>query len=272
MGIKTHYEELKISPTEYFSVRYARRNNIEPWLIENHYSNSLEIIVYNHITATLHMEMNQVDLQDQSLLILPPYTVHGFEVDKGQHDYFIIHILLDALPEQLRDLTLPTTPHYFDIKQDDSSLIYELLSLCSRQKTSPKIKEQTLILFFYWLCDQTPLQSQISVSNPSNTSRFIQLLKHLDEHTIYSMSADKAAELCNISKSHFFALFKEHFGKTFAEFMVTRQVTQAKYLLSTTDMSITEIALQLSFCDASYFTKVFKSIIGLTPRAFRQQH
>lgn len=272
MKIKTHYEELRIPENNFFSVRYVERDNKEPWHIANHYSNSLEIIVYKHIDGTLYLEDSCIPLETQSVLALPPYTLHAFDVKKGQHDYYIIHLLYDNAPSIIRDLTLPTKVMLFNISPRDASFINELLSYIANQPLT-SISQQVITLFITWFSKQTSTQTLLQANSTAlNKDRFITLFKYLDEHMIYRLSVDDAAAICHISKSHFFALFKAHFGKTFSDFMIERQINQAKYLLSTTDLSITQLALSLSFCDASYFSRIFKSSVGMTPLAFRKQH
>jgi AraC-like DNA-binding protein len=47
-------------------------------------------------------------------------------------------------------------------------------------------------------------------------------------------------------------------------------VRQAKQLLTDTDKSITEIALEVGFSDSGYFSRVFRREVGLSPEAYRQ--
>lgn len=47
---------------------------------------------------------------------------------------------------------------------------------------------------------------------------------------------------------------------------------EARKLLLSSELSVAEIAYKLNFEDNSYFNKVFKNKIGLTPRRFREMH
>ncbi|WP_169546411.1 GlxA family transcriptional regulator [Sneathiella aquimaris] len=48
------------------------------------------------------------------------------------------------------------------------------------------------------------------------------------------------------------------------------RLENARFLLSSTAQPITDIALSTGFCDASHFTRVFKSHFGITPNGFRK--
>ena len=45
---------------------------------------------------------------------------------------------------------------------------------------------------------------------------------------------------------------------------------RAQQLLAETDLPLNEIALQVGCADQSHFTRVFKSVTGITPGVFKQ--
>ncbi len=258
MKIRTHYEELNIPDNAFYSIRYVERHNDSSWHIDSHYSNALEIVVYRSIDGTLYLEGSKTKLKEQSVLVLPPYCIHGFTVERGRHDYYIIHVLPEFIGHHFPDFTVPHSASLIECQNEDYKLIDTVLGYLDCNK-SESIASATIALFLSWL-QSTVLSCPKSeiIKATTHTEKFTKLLKHLDEQPIYSLRVEEAASICHISKSHFFSLFKRHFGKTFATFMTDRQIAQAKYLLASTDNSITDIALSVGFSDASYFTKVFK--------------
>jgi AraC-like DNA-binding protein len=79
-----------------------------------------------------------------------------------------------------------------------------------------------------------------------------------------------AAEM-GVSYSNFRKLFKEFTGISPALYQQDLKLQRAKELLSTTDMSIKEIAYQLYFESPDYFSSKFKTKTGQKPSDFRQQ-
>lgn len=62
--------------------------------------------------------------------------------------------------------------------------------------------------------------------------------------------------------------FKSVYGKTVHEFMINYKIDVAKTLLIEGNYNINEISLKLGFSNCSYFIKVFKDKVGLTPKVF----
>lgn len=80
---------------------------------------------------------------------------------------------------------------------------------------------------------------------------------------------DVAAEVF-LSKSYLSKIFKEELGQTFSNYVNTVRVEQSKPLLLEGKLSLAEIANIIGFEDQSYFTKVFKKMVGVSPGRFRE--
>ena len=85
------------------------------------------------------------------------------------------------------------------------------------------------------------------------------------------LSIQQIASEMSVSYSNFRKLFKEYTGISPALYQQDLKLQRAKELLSTTDLSIKEIAYQLNFESPDYFSSKFKTKTGLKPSDFRQQ-
>jgi len=61
-------------------------------------------------------------------------------------------------------------------------------------------------------------------------------------------------------------------GQSTQKFIRSIQLNKAKHFLSTTDLSISEIAYRSGFNDPAYFARIFKKAFQQTPRQFRKSH
>ena len=79
----------------------------------------------------------------------------------------------------------------------------------------------------------------------------------------------KVAEYVGLSPSYFSALFNQIVGVSFREQLCRIRVEESKRLLLQKDYSLVDIALAMGFPDQSYYCKVFKRIVGVTPGKYR---
>lgn len=83
--------------------------------------------------------------------------------------------------------------------------------------------------------------------------------------------ADIAKEL-NISTFRFCHIFKELTGYTFSQYLMRYRLLKAEELLAAGDQPIIEVAMACGFNSVNYFNRVFKEVIGSTPRAYRNKY
>ena len=94
-------------------------------------------------------------------------------------------------------------------------------------------------------------------------------LDYIEKNYTRNISLNNMASLCNISTSYFSKLFRRTIGDNFSNYINRTRIKKARELLETTDIPITNIALDLGFEDSGYFIKVFKKFEGVTPSKFR---
>ena len=93
----------------------------------------------------------------------------------------------------------------------------------------------------------------------------------IDSHYMEEdMSLNKAANAANVSANHFSALFSQNMGQTFIEYLTNLRMNKAKEYLRCTSMRSSEIAGEIGYKDAHYFSYLFKKTQGMTPSDYRK--
>ncbi len=91
------------------------------------------------------------------------------------------------------------------------------------------------------------------------------------DHLTERMQVSRLASLINVSPSYYFALFKRETGYAPIDFFIHLRMRRACLLLETTTLSVKEIADELGYDDAFYFSRLFKSVTMLAPTEYRLQ-
>ena len=84
-----------------------------------------------------------------------------------------------------------------------------------------------------------------------------------------SLEANEVAMELNISYSYLSTLLRRELNTNFGDLLLKARIDASKKLLLTTNMSITDIALESGFTDSSYFIKKFRTYTGTTPHKYR---
>lgn len=81
---------------------------------------------------------------------------------------------------------------------------------------------------------------------------------------------DELLDIAHMSRSNLMRVFRKATGQTPIDYLVRLRIQKSMEMLRNTDLTITEVALEVGFNDSNYFTRQFRRILGESPRAFRQ--
>ncbi len=158
--------------------------------------------------------------------------------------------------------------------------LYELAySTIGAKSTAPfheDIIRTLLRLFIYQVCDFVAVHHELESVAPSSSSRseeyFRRFIKELSEHYLERQPVTFYADRLCISSRYLTTIVRRVSGLSVTDWMNRYVITEAKYLLKYSDMSIQEVAYKLNFPNQSFFGKYFKQHLGISPSAYRQKY
>jgi len=85
------------------------------------------------------------------------------------------------------------------------------------------------------------------------------------------ISLEQVAAEFGLSVSHFSRAFRISTGLPPHKWLLRRRVRAAKQLMTVRDLSLSDIAISAGFANQSHFTRVFSSVVGVSPAAWRRE-
>jgi AraC-like DNA-binding protein len=107
--------------------------------------------------------------------------------------------------------------------------------------------------------------------NPDSQAllRLAGAITHLETHFSGPVELDDLAEMAHMSKRSFLRTFRAATGQSPIAYLIQIRVNRAAERLRITDEAITDVAFNVGFQDSNYFTRQFRQVMGVTPRAYR---
>jgi two-component system response regulator YesN len=150
---------------------------------------------------------------------------------------------------------------FTEFGQMNESGHYEVMSIVHKT-TLHEVKEYMLECFLkLW----TLLTNNMKDNNPNIIKQTLQYMEQEFQHT----SLHSLAQKVFTTPSYLSLLFKINTGKTFIEQLTDIRITKAKLLLKSTFMKNYEVAENVGYQDARYFSQIFKKKVGLSPSGYR---
>lgn len=104
------------------------------------------------------------------------------------------------------------------------------------------------------------------------SKQIVRALDYIIGHLYQRIFIKETAEYLKISPAYLSRLFKKETGLSFREYVNKLKIEEAAALLLYTQFSDVEISSLLAFSFQSYFIKIFKKIMGITPKKYKMKN
>lgn len=148
---------------------------------------------------------------------------------------------------------------FINFNREDIKNLYE---------STPSIEEKkiTSLKNMLNLCSEHIIKYELIKTNHISSKLDLYIKEHMHE----DIDVDSLCEFLKYKKTTFYKITNEIYGMSILQYISLLKMQHAKLLLSSTNLTISEIALQVGYDDYNYFTKKFKKFTGYTPSHFRK--
>jgi len=93
----------------------------------------------------------------------------------------------------------------------------------------------------------------------------------IETHYRDDLTREQMAEMARVSPEHFSRAFRKHTGRTFNDYLTMQRIRRAQISLLTDTDDMNTIADKVGYKEGLYLSRKFKSVVGLSPTAYRRQ-
>ena len=124
-----------------------------------------------------------------------------------------------------------------------------------------------------WLVrkNKRDLPEQLQVDE-ADLSPVRKVLRYIKTTAPGEVTLADAARYVHMNPSYLSQLFKHEMNVNFVDYVTNLRITEAKRLLTSTTLRISEIACRLGYNDIAYFSNMFRKIIGISPSEYRKNN
>ncbi|MDD6037468.1 MAG: AraC family transcriptional regulator [bacterium] len=149
------------------------------------------------------------------------------------------------------------------------SIFYELYEIASKTSSTRDMELNTGISRLLALLMADSKHSEEAA--PGTKKMNLTEIKHyLDENYNKKIALDDLAERYFINKYYLTRIFKEQFGMSINNYLLSVRITHAKNDLRFTDKSAEQIGIDCGIGEIYYFSRVFKKVEGMSVREYRR--
>lgn len=218
----------------------------------------------------------EIPFSEGDMFLLSPADFHKNTVESGStYDYYGVKFPFELLNKRLSGLfeisKLPISVTIPEKSRGSVKDIFERLieeSANGGARIAGKIYLQNMVeeLIIFAL-------RELPRERLENNSEFLnRSLGYLYSHFFENITVNDVAEHIGYTANYFNFKFKEEIGIPLGEYLRNLRLTYSENLLKSSEMSVTEIALESGFGNLSYFSRAFKDRYGISPKEYREMH
>lgn len=115
-----------------------------------------------------------------------------------------------------------------------------------------------------------PNKKETKESIHSQNDEIRKAISYIDSNLTINLTLEDVANHVYLSQFYFSRLFKKEIGVSFITYLNQQRIEQAKVLLTQSNLSIKSISQTIGYSQTSYFCKIFKELVGMTPVNYRK--
>jgi AraC family transcriptional activator of pobA len=262
--------------------------NLYCFIRKEHAYDFYSVILFTKGKGTIVINNESYNVQPQTMCIIAPNQMHSFEgLEDAEgtifffcQDFYVEEFsfirLLNVFAYTSHTVVNDCTPcvtlsdkEYLPIESVLKSIQNEYELYTPVNHSAVIIRSQLNIM----LLKLTELFEAKTGKSNNTDSIIVHSLSHLvDSNFIKEQHLGFYSAAFNISESQLNEICNRHFNSGLKKILQNRLMQEARKLLLSSELSVSEIAYKLNFEDNSYFNKVFKSKTGITPKRFRDIH
>lgn len=253
------------------------------WKHQHFFLGEYELFIVTEGTLYLSYNNENFTVSTGEYLLLPPCNAwrHGFK--EAYSAFYWLHFSVDShdipriLPLEPEDM--PKTNNFYTIPQHGSIPGFERIVVLMKQlQDMVKSNYATVALNAMTTTIITALYSQLMLLPPVNSSSTAQkqiyndLIDYINTNIRKNLKISDIATTFGYNEKYLSHRFSEITGTPLKQYIIKAKIDSANFLLSDTNNSISQIALELGFSDNHNFARVYKKYTGLTPSEYRNAY
>ena len=224
------------------------------------------LVLAEHGEIQILSETGSKTIPSGHVLYVPPYTPFHYVLERGKGTAFYWITFSGSGAEVLLEHIAAKATAALPRLSELTAHIDKMLHTPVDTSVYPYVISAHLQLLLAELNEQ--LTSEVKDPQKQRIDRVAQRLREQPEEPLNNA---QLAEECGFSVGHFIRLFKQYEGCTPHQYRLQILVQKACFLLRDTTLTIQEISFALGIENPLYFSRLFRSVQGVSPRDYRKQ-
>lgn len=256
---------MKLLHQENPNIQFQSRNNLD---FPQHLHNVLELVFLRTGTVTAVSGNRRYSLEAGDVFVSFPNQPHGYEDSRDVAGDVLILPSNFLSPWWQGHNSEPVMPVLKKGQWEHTGVDADWERVLPDRKDlpAPVLQGYALVIAGKML-PLIPLQNQ----NANREDALGAVIRYINAHNREPLSRNELAQAVGYNESYISHLFREQLQTTFVDYLTALRLKDARELLQSPDMTVSQISLMLGFGSIRSFNRAFSREFGTNPTAYRAQ-
>lgn len=243
---------------------------------------TVEVLICLEGQCVLQVCQTEVQIKKGGYIVIFQNHPHSCEVQKNEecvilqlhfHPNVFMDLFSDSLKDNqfffLLDLTLEQKNY---IQGKCSEQLYNSIHYIYEESQNKKANWQKMIDLYFaqFLLLLSRDIGETGKGDVKNNRHLMSAFEYIKSHYMEKITVEQLSNYCGITSRYLGELFKTHFGMNISNYVIYFRINKSIELMMAEDKdyTLTEIALESGFSNLQYYSKVFKSVMNISPAKY----
>ena len=241
-----------------------------------HYHSELEVILIKSGSGMAYVDDKSYAVGEGDILFINSQQLHGIMASDMNNAEFIAVVFapeffgqLDAVANKYVMPVIKKSVYIPTFIEKDFQLYDCILELAEKKGSELEELKIKRLMFKIWELLIIKSERCTACTYETGIEEIKTAIDYMKSNYVQKIKLSKLAQLTNMSRVYFCKKFTQLAGITPIEYLIRIRIENSCHMLKNTNMEIGTIAMECGFSSFSYYSKIFKRIMGCTPKEYR---
>lgn len=244
------------------------------WNSTPHTHNFMEFFFILSGEGSFTINNDTFPIQENDLILLNADIVHA---EYSSHQNPLSYIVLGGDSLEFQSIgNEEYMIHHFTTRLQKNEVLYYFQTLLremrNKESNYETICQHLFRALILTIIRHTKTEFTLAPASPQKIMRECRFIEqYIDEHFREDITLQTLCDLTFLNKHYLAHSFKKYKGVAPITYLIQVRIAEAKFLLETTNHTISTIAYMTGFSSQSYFSQIFRKETGKSPAQYRKE-
>jgi len=255
-----------------YHIACERVEGVNDNMVQSHYHDFYEIYYLESGERYHIMKDETYFMSSGQFMLFPPYVMHrSYGMKDIPFKRIVLYFRADQIVSEELQKIIKESSGLYTVDNKAKQFIHSILDTLTKEVHSNSFSYE----YYHSLLNillVTILRHATPQAKPVKQTRIEKIIQYIHNHYNEKITLDSLAQAFYISPYYLCHEFKSYTKRTLVQYINVTRIMNAQRKIMESNKSFTDISNEIGFSNLTHFNRVFKSVTGMSPSAYKKMY